>query len=310
LSQNKTGGLLFLRFAPAREPSDPAAGERGLDPAWSLAAEEYLLDNPAAAGGLPVLILYENRGALVIGKNQNPWKEIAPPVLRGGSPEFYRRISGGGAVWHGPGNLNFAFIMPRGDFSKEENLDFVRRALARAGLRVHRTARGDLVCGGEKVSGNALAYHKNRVLHHGTLLVDADLRALRSCLPDGVRAGGGEFFIETRAVASVPMPVANLKDFSPGITALRIAEAFLEEARALYETVEVPENPETLLPPEKLRPLISRHETWEWKCGATPAFVCGTAGAELYVRDGLICAVRIAGAECPEDGRIGKRFSL
>ncbi|MCL1818245.1 MAG: lipoate--protein ligase family protein [Spirochaetaceae bacterium] len=288
--------LLFLRLTREEEPA--------ADPAWSLAAEEYLLDEPAAADSLPVFLLYENRESLIIGKNQNPWKEIDPEVLRLGSAPFCRRISGGGTVWHGPGNLNFSFIQNRGDFSKEGNLDFVRRALARLGVFAQRTERGDIVCGGKKVSGNALAFRRGRVLHHGTLLVDAPLERLRGCLPAFPPA------IETRAVASFPLPVANLKDFAPGVTAARAAEALLEEARASFGTVEIPENPEALFPPAKLEALARRHGDPDWLYGATPVFTYSAKGEELTVQGGVITRVTRGGAECPGDSRVGKGFSL
>jgi lipoate-protein ligase A len=282
LSPNKkSGGLLFLRLPWA-------------DAGRSLAAEEYLLDEgDAVTGGRPALLVYENAESLIIGKNQNPWKEIALPVLQSGSPRFFRRISGGGAVWHGPGNLNYSFIANRGSFSKEENLDFVRRALSRLGLRIEKTARGDLAADGKKVSGNALCYRKSRVLHHGTLLVDAPLDRLKRCLSPFTPSA---LSIETRAVPSVSMPVTNLKDLSPPVTRAGVADALYEEARRLYEEVVIAEAADSFFPPEKLRPLESRHNTWEWLYGATPAFTCKIEDTVFDVHDGIIVST-------------GKRFS-
>ncbi|MDR3200578.1 MAG: hypothetical protein LBT68_03865 [Spirochaetales bacterium] len=275
------------------------------DAGRSLAAEEYLLDNEAPSGGdIPVLLAYENSEALVIGKNQNPWKEIALAVLHSGSPRFFRRISGGGTVWHGPGNLNFSFIVPRGGFSKEENLDFVRRAVGRLGIPLERTARGDLEAGGKKVSGNALCYRKNRVLHHGTLLVRAALDRLKNAIaPSG--AAGLRLGIETRAVASVPASVANLADFADGIDCASLTRALLEEARAVYESVTAPDDAAPFLPPAKLDALMRRHDAWEWLYGMTPAFICRVEGKTFTVKDGIVVAV-----DPPDDEQVGKRFWL
>jgi lipoate-protein ligase A len=286
----KTGGLLFLKLPRT-------------DPGFNLAVEEYFLDGPdAPAEGLWILLVYENSESVIIGKNQNPWKEIALPVLRRGKPRFFRRISGGGAVWHGQGNLNFSFITPRNEFSKEENLDFVRRALGRLGVSPERTDRGDLVIAGKKISGNALCYRKNRVLHHGTILVNAGLEALRSCLPPADNtAGSNPFRIETRGVPSFPMPVANLADFAPGATVSLTIKALFEEARGSRETVSSP-GAEALPSPAKLADIIKRHDSREWLYGAAPAFTCRLGGALLTVKNG--CIAEIAPSENPADAVI------
>jgi lipoate-protein ligase A len=285
----KSGSLLFLRL-----PWTSAAR--------NLAAEEYLLDEADAS----FLLVYENSESLIIGKNQNPWGEISPWVLRGGAPPFFRRISGGGAVWQGPGNLNFTFITHRRDFSREGNLDFVRRALLRLGLAAARTARGDLTAGGKKISGNALCYRRGRVLHHGTLLVDAPLEKLARALAVHSAGAAPAFRIETRAVASVSMPVANLKDFSPSVTPALCAQALLEEALAVYENADAPACPADIFPDEKLRVLEARHRDWAWLYGATPAFTCRSGETLLAVKNGIITS-----ASPSSEGRLnGKPFSL
>jgi lipoate-protein ligase A len=287
----KSGSLLFLRL-----PWTSAAR--------NLAAEEYLLDEGADA---PFLLVYENSESLIIGKNQNPWKELSETVLRGGAPPFFRRISGGGAVWQGPGNLNFSFITNRGDFSKEACLDFVCRALLRLGLGIQRTDRGDLTLSGKKVSGNALCYRRGRVLHHGTLLVSAPLERLEGSLSAHRPAGDAPaFLIETRAVASVSMPVANLRDFSPSVTAALCGQALLEEALAVYENVDAAADPAAVFPEGKLRALEARHGDRDWLYGATPAFTCRSGETLFAVRDGII-----ASASPSPAGRFeGRPFSL
>jgi lipoate-protein ligase A len=283
----KGGELLFLRLPFAQ-------------PGRNLAAEEFLLNEGTGS----VLLVYENSESIIIGKNQNPWKEIARPVLRSGAPPFFRRISGGGAVWQGPGNLNFSFITDRQNFSKEANLDFVRRALARLGLRLERTPRGDLTLAGKKVSGNALCYRRGRVLHHGTLLFDAPLERLKSVLAP--YAPGSSCLIETRAVASVVMPVANLKEFSASVTPALGVQALFDEALAVYEKVDAPEESDAVFPEEKLQALESRHAEWDWLYGATPAFTCRAGHTLLAVRDGIVTSV-----QPPSGGRFeGKPFSL
>ncbi len=258
------------------------------DPGLNLALEEYLLESPPPdIGDRGALLLYENAEALVIGKNQNPWREIPLPVLLRGRPRLYRRISGGGAVYHGRGNLNFAFIVPGEGFSKEGNLDLVRRALGRLGAAAERTGRGDLLVAGRKVSGNALCYRKGRVLHHGTLLVNADLAALRACLAADSPGASG-LRIETRAVASVPMGVANLAEFLPGLTVRETAEAVAREAGESCRDFRAAE---FVFDPRSRREIEDRrlrHESSAWVLGNTPAFTCRAGRAVLYVENGRI----------------------
>ncbi|MDR1179037.1 MAG: lipoate--protein ligase family protein [Spirochaetales bacterium] len=296
--REKSGSFLFVKL-----PWTSAAR--------NLAAEEYLLDE--ADPEVSFLLVYENSESLIIGKNQNPWMELALPVLQSGEPPFFRRISGGGAVWQGPGNLNFSFITNRAHFSKEDNLDFVRRALRRFGVCIEKTARGDLTAGGKKVSGNALCFRRGRVLHHGTLLVDAPLEKLKNSLSAHTGAGAeslgvppfaSPFIIETRAVASVcGMPVANLKDFSASLTPDLCVQALLEEALAVYENLSVPTDPGALFPMEKLRALENRHRDRDWLYGATPAFTCRSGETLLTVQNGIITA-----ADPPSGGRFEGKF--
>ena len=263
------------------------------DPALNLTLEEYLLEHPEAVpGNLPVLLVYENSESLVIGKNQNPWKEIPFRILARGTPPLYRRISGGGAVYHGPGNLNYSFIMSRESFVKEDNLDFVRRAAAGTGAVLHRTERGDLIAGsppgGRKVSGNAMCFRRGRVLHHGTLLVNADLAALRASLDPG-----GRFLsVDTRAVASVSMRVTNLADLVPGLDVPTLIRALRREAGNSYAGVTECGDPRDLVPAGALERLRRRYGTREWTLGMTPAFSCRIGALVLTVENGRVSDVR------------------
>ena len=175
----------------------------------NLAAEESLLD---AAPSEPVVLIYRNTPAVVIGKNQNPWRECSVSRLDALGVKLARRITGGGTVFHDAGNLNIACILPRAMYRRDEVLRLTINGLARLGIVAEIAGSTSLAVDGRKISGNAFCYRRDHVLHHGTLLWDADLEKLRAALvpdlPD----------IETRAVASVPMPVANLRTASPAIS--------------------------------------------------------------------------------------------
>lgn len=272
----------------------------------NLAEEEYLFELAVAEGG-SFVGFYENEAAVVIGKNQNPWRELSASSLKSGFPKAVRRVSGGGAVYHGRGNLNVFFVVPKEGFSKEGNLDIVRRGLASLGLETERTPRGDLVLEGRKISGNALCYRKDRVLHHATLLVDADLEALRASLSSD---GNG---VETKAVASVPMSVANLADFRPGLTVAVAAEAVRNAVRDAWGPApELPLSGSVLRwGGVRVRELAERYEAWDWNYGATPAFAWSPgpgSPVRLSVERGIV--VRVEGAGGAGGNLVGKPFDL
>lgn len=249
------------------------------DPAWNLALEECLLDGYTT---LPkealVLLFYVNERSIIIGKHQNPWLEVRWDSLQQPDLPLYRRITGGGAVYHDQGNLNFSFIQPRLYFSKEENLSLIQEALRNLGIEVGRTNRGDLLYGNCKVSGNALCYRKDRVLHHGTLLIEADLFTLRQVfsVPPSLR----EMF-RSPAVLSVGASTANLKDFFPFLSIPIVMEAVIQTLSAKGVPVFRVNDLEKILQEEQFQCIYHRHGTWEWVFGATPPFWFYPACAEV-----------------------------
>jgi lipoate-protein ligase A len=192
------------RFVLSRFPST--------DPVENLSLEHSLFSRYTSDSGFELLSFYINEASVVIGKHQNPWKEVDSGVLAEGGVPVLRRFSGGGTVYHDPGNVNWSFIGPKDGFSQEANLMLIADlAAASAGLE-----RGDLTIGDRgdifwrdlKISGNALAFRGDRALHHGTLLVSSDLGALGSCLGGLGRRRGVR--IEGSAVDSAPSLVTSL----------------------------------------------------------------------------------------------------
>ncbi len=141
----------------------------------------------------PILYFYRNSPSIIIGRNQNPWKETSPRLLQSQSQysspiHLLRRRSGGGAVWHDTGNTNFSLIIPRILFSRSIGAEIVHDALSRRlrlGSLVGINERGDLVLGDEdggkkkkKISGSAYKIVSGRAYHHGTMLISSDLKDL------------------------------------------------------------------------------------------------------------------------------------
>lgn len=234
-----------------------------LDPWHNLACEEYLLET--LPPGRRVLFLYRNSDAVIIGRHQNPWKESSPQVLdRLGIP-LLRRISGGGTVFHDPGNLNFSFIQDRSTFDKQANHEFVRTALTDCGIRSDLNDRGDLLYDEHKFSGNALCYRTHAVVHHGTLLIRSNLRRLSQVL------AGLDGAVETHAVASAPAPVVNLADGHPGLSVDAVRESL--ERAFLYENPKAPRiGADQVGGMSRRDELAARYRSWEWLYGKTPAF--------------------------------------
>jgi len=176
------------------------------DPYFCLAAEEFLLKNFSD----DIFMLWQSNDTVVVGKHQNALAEINYPYVREKNITVARRISGGGAVFHDAGNVNFSFIK---NVSSPAEISFkmftapVVETLGKLGLNATTSGRNDLLLEGLKISGNAEHVYKNRVLHHGTLLFDADLENLGKA----IKVVPGKY--QSKAVQSNRSPVANILPF-------------------------------------------------------------------------------------------------
>ncbi|MCW0483481.1 lipoate--protein ligase [Gaoshiqia sediminis] len=152
-----------------------------LDPYFNLATEEYLLKRFTD----DIFMLWRSESSIVVGKHQNALAEINHRYVRDHHIKVARRLSGGGTVFHDPGNLNFTFIK---NVDRLEDVNFkvftqpIVEVLQKLGLDAYSTGRNDLLIGGKKISGNAEHVFKKRVLHHGTLLFNSQLEKLRNAL--------------------------------------------------------------------------------------------------------------------------------
>ena len=237
----------------------------------NLAREEYLFD--ALPEGARALLFYVDSSAVVYGKHQNPWRECSVRELgRRGIP-IARRISGGGTVYHDPGNLNFSFLLPKEGFDRRANLALVVRALQRTGANATISDRHDLFLDGRKISGNAFCFRRNRALHHGTLLVHAKLETLRGALV-------GMPGIESFAVPSNPSPVVNIGEIVPTIELSTLAESIAEEAVREWGGGRVEalrRIDEQGLDDARVAELERRNRTVEWLLDRTPSFTVSLA---------------------------------
>lgn len=274
----------------------------------NLAREEYLFDG-ASADALTFL-LYENEESVVVGKHQNIWREVDVGLARSREINLARRISGGGTVFHGRGNLNFSFLMPKAHFDRRRNLEIVVRALGRLGIEAEVSERFDLLVAGRKISGNAFCYRRDLALHHGTLLVDARIDSLRSLLAGiegAARRRGGQARIESFAVASRPAEVVNLCELRPGTAVEEVGNALVAEVSHFFGAVPVESLGEEPFRAARVQELRSRNADRAWILAASPRFVAelaapatrGGASVRLTVEQGRIAAAEgsIPGSE-------------
>ncbi len=234
------------------------------DPAFNLALEEYVFEN--LSKDYNYFILWQNASTVVIGRHQNTFSEVDETFIRENNIRVVRRLSGGGAVYHDLGNLNFTFIQDAA--GKEPDLALfchpVAKAIRTLGANAEVNGRNDITVDGMKFSGNAQYVKNGRVMHHGTLLFDSRLENAAKALrpdPDKIKAKG---------VASVRSRITNLKPLLPEGTTLEIFKNAL--LKALFENEQMESYVLTDADIAAITALKeSRYDTWAWNWGASPA---------------------------------------
>ena len=181
----------------------------GFDPHRNLAIEQHLLES--VLGGCCLLYLWRNERTVVIGRNQNAWAECRTTLLKDEGGSLARRLSGGGAVYHDLGNLNFTFVMCEEDYDLDRQLSAIRRACALCGIETEISGRTDILASGRMFSGNAFYHHEGRAYHHGTLLIDVDAEAMKRYLSPSKAK------LEAKGVESVRSRIVNLKELNPDL---------------------------------------------------------------------------------------------
>lgn len=232
------------------------------DPWYNLAVEEMLLHGTQQTD--TILYLWQNENTVVIGRNQNAWKECRWKLLHQEGGKLARRLSGGGAVFHDLGNLNFTFIAPRKKYDLDKQLEVILQAVAGLGIPAEFSGRNDILASGRKFSGNAFYKDGDRAYHHGTILVAVDFARLGRYLQVSREK------MAAKGIDSVQARVVNLKELKPGLDVNLVGEALKASFRALYHA----QGEEVVIEGfnEKLRDLCSKYTSWEWRFGETPAF--------------------------------------
>lgn len=257
----------------------------------NLARDGYFLENNKK--GNVILYFYVNKNAVIIGRNQNAWKECSIANMDADGVQLVRRHSGGGAVFHDNGNLNFSFITDEKHYDLNRQMRVILNAVSKLGLKAELSGRNDITVDGKKFSGNAFSLAKGNRSHHGTILVNADLTKLSNYLCVSKEK------MRSKGIDSVRARVCNLCELSSGLTveAMRrlVIESFIEEYGAASEYV---------FDGTALAEVEARRErlaSWEWRFGKTPQFDFETdkrfsfGDTQIYfnLRDGVIRETKV-----------------
>jgi len=266
------------------------------NPYWNLALEEYLLKNSTQE----FFILWRNAPSIIIGRNQNTTLEINIEYVREHSIPVVRRLTGGGAVFHDLGNLNYTLIV---NDSGGSGFDFkihttpILEVLHGLSVEAQLSGRNDLTIGGRKFSGNSQYRYRSRLLHHGTLLFSSSLPDISSALKVDLSK------FEGKGVKSVRSRVTNISEHlkSP-LTLTEFKQLITENIQNSNREFEIYNlSNQDIACINQLEK--EKYGTWDWNYGASPAynhtrrkkFPSGSIEIYMEVTGGLICGIHFYG---------------
>lgn len=256
-------------------------------PYQNLAVEEYLLLH--CGENECILYLWQNRNTIVIGRNQNAWKECLVSKLEEENGFLVRRLSGGGAVYHDLGNLNFTFLVRKPNYDLNKQLDVILRAVQKLGVHAEKSGRNDILVDGHKFSGNAFYEQGDYCYHHGTLMVNVNLSELSRYLTVSKEK------LQSKGVDSVRARVANLSEYAPDMTVDLLREKLLEAFEKVYGLKTQTKKVEDL-DAEDIAKKTEKFASWDWIFGKkldfqyelSTRFTWGQVALQFKVKNGKI----------------------
>lgn len=261
-----------------------------LNPYENLAVEKLLLDSVECDS--VILYLWQNENTIVIGKNQNAWAECKTDVIKSDNVKIARRLSGGGAVFHDKGNLNFTFIASSENYDLTKQMSVIKKACAMAGIKTELSGRNDILVNGKKFSGNAFYNSKGNSYHHGTLLISADMNKMGKYLTPSKSK------LQSKGVKSVESRVVNLSELCPELTIQKMRENMIMAAEEIYglKPLEMPK-----IECDEKNDLAKLYSSWDYIYGITiPCdFACdgrfswGGIQLKLVVKNGNIHTLQV-----------------
>lgn len=264
------------------------------DPYYNMAFDEYCLESLPIDE--PVFYLWQNRPAVIVGFNQEVNTEVNLDYLKANGIALVRRVTGGGAVYHDLGNLNYTIVGRSEDLERDypEYASLMMKALQALGVPATLSGRNDILVGERKVSGFAKRVCKNRLMVHGTLMYDVDLEILTKVLNPSVTK------LQSKGIASVRSRVANLCEYLPEITDIHMFSKQLGKILSCNDT-EYQLSEKDLANIQRLRD--DKFAKWEWNYGRSPKatlvhsarLACGTVEVHLTLKENRISSCRFGG---------------
>jgi len=236
---------------------------KSYNPYKNLAFEEALLNN--IKEGEVWLYLWQNERTVVIGRHQNPWNECKVDLLNDEDCFIARRTSGGGAVFHDLGNLNFSFLVSKELYDLHKQLSVILDMVNSYGVKAEFTGRNDITIDKKKFSGNAFAHTDHASLHHGTLLIDVDKSNLGKYLNPSKEK------LKSKGVKSVKARICNLSEYG-NITIVSAKKALHESFQKIYEDSAQIVDFYKAVDKKDYEDTAKRHASKEWLYGKSPNF--------------------------------------
>lgn len=260
------------------------------DPYENLAVEKHLLDT--VAEGCCTLYLWQNQNTVVIGRNQNPWAECQCTLLEAEGATLARRLSGGGAVFHDLGNLNFTFLCREEDYDLPRQMQVIQTACTLAGIETQLSGRNDILADGRKFSGNAFYNSGGKSYHHGTLMIAADIEKMQRYLTPSKAK------LDAKGVKSVRSRVVNLADLSATLTCSSMKKHMVCAFEKVYGIK--PDVIDSIMSDE-IKELTEKYSSWDYLYGGSAPFTfsCedrfpwGQVQLQLQVKDGIITSAKV-----------------
>lgn len=269
------------------------------NPYWNIAVENYLVEHADDI----VLYLWKNHRTVVIGQNQNPFTECNVDALVAEGGYLMRRRTGGGAVYHDDGNINFSFVVPKEQYDVRRQFSVIQRAVESYGLRTELSGRNDILVdsgvgegGMRKFSGNAFSKGRVNNLHHGTILIKGNMDELQRYLkPKPAK-------LQKHGVSSVKSRVVNLSELNPEITAEAIVPRLLHSFEGEYGTSIHTLDFDEVKTISAVKALYEELSSDEWLYGRwhnfsaqrSGQFPWGEVDVAISIKDNVISDVQIA----------------
>lgn len=268
------------------------------NPFFNLALEEYIAKQHSSKD--EVLFLWQNQNTVVIGRNQNPWKECNLEELKSQQGQLVRRLSGGGAVYHDLGNLNFSFISDYCTEKIKNNINKIIKALELSGINAYYSGKNDILADGYKISGTAFYLENDTLCQHGTLLVDVDLEKMSRMLTVSQKK------MQSKGIDSVKSRVVNINSLNSEISIESLKKNLIKifsssDKKVSISTINYGSEDSISDNMAEAYKLMETYKSWQWNYGSSPEFNLeitekfpwGEIDIYLLVIDGIITKVEV-----------------